>query len=574
MNQYVTRFITDTLLVILTVISPVTMALNIQIDYSLDSNGFFDPATQQGIYARQTLESVADYFSELLTDQFTAIASSENNQFTVVFQHPSDTYFVEMPRLDIPQDTIIIFVGARDLHGTLLGYAGVGGYNAQGNASFLNNIETRGQSGITHGDDADDFAPWGGYLSFDLYANWYFDDDLSTADVPAEQFDFYSNALHEFGHLLGIGTSDAWFRLTAYSYFDGERTNFEYNDLIPLDNTLEHWAQDVENNVQGATQTASLTPALKPGERKQFTKLDIAALEDIGWVTQRHQQTLENKLADGALTIPDDFNLDGHPDLIWRDPTTGQLTITYLDWKQTDEGLTAHQIEQKEWINFDDTDWQLIAVEHLDSDQHPDLVWWHQKSGEIAIWYMNQTAIKLIHSPFQNRPVENWKPVDVTDFDNDGVADIVWWNQQLSQAEIWYINQWGSETTQVAGISQTFQSEQLDDELIATADFDDNTTPDLVFVNKRTQRYTLWSMAQQTVIAIKPLPWTLDATTQLIATKDYNLDGTPDLLIQAKNPENQQTTVLTLISLKDLATAKSQTDLRFAIPSAKMNSVN
>ncbi|MCH9696523.1 MAG: hypothetical protein K0U68_00300, partial [Gammaproteobacteria bacterium] len=262
------------LLLWLSVISPVATAINIQIDYSLDNNGFFDPGTPQGYKARQTLESIASYFSDLLSDKFTGISSKNKNSFTAVFQHPSDTYFVEMPQLDVPEDTIIIFAGSRDLNDSLLGYAGVGGYIAQGNADFLDNITSRGQPGITHGDDADDFAPWGGYLSFDLYANWYFDDDLNTADVPAQQFDFYTNALHEFGHLLGIGTSDVWFRQTAYSYFDGEHTTLQFNDLVPLDDTLEHWAQDVEETVQGNHQTAALTPALKPGERKQFTALD------------------------------------------------------------------------------------------------------------------------------------------------------------------------------------------------------------------------------------------------------------------------------------------------------------
>ena len=567
------------LLIILSGASPATLALQIQIDYSLDNNGFFDPSTQQGQSARKTLESVADYFSGLLTDQFTKIESVNQNQFTAVFQHPSDNYFVEMPQLTIPEDTIIIFAGARDLRDSLLGYAGVGGYIAQGHSDFVKNIANRGQTKITHGDKADDFAPWGGYLSFDLYANWYFDDDLNTSDVPAKQFDFYSNALHEFGHLLGIGTSDVWFRKTAYSYFEGDKTSLQFNDLVPLDETKEHWAQDVKNNVSGKTQTASLTPALKPGERKQFTQLDIAALEDIGWeINHDHNQqqpeveTAENKLPQ-RLT-PDDFNQDGHPDLIWKNPTTGEMSITSVSWQQNDTGLHAEILEHNAWLNIDDTDWQLVAVKHLDSDQHPDLVWWHQETGDIAIWYMRNTDIKFIHRPFQNRPAEDWKPIDIADFDNDGQPDIVWWNQNQSQIEFWYVNQWGSERLTVKGVSDILQSEQSEDRLISTADFDNNGTPDLVFVNQRTQAYSLWSMDHQLLIAADPLPWTIDASTELIAMKDYNKDGTPDLLLQANAPGTNQTSVLTLITLKNLSTANSQTDLRFAIPSPAMDNVN
>ncbi len=564
---------------IITIISPPAFALKIQLDYSLDDHGFFDPATQHGLKARRTLESVAGYFSDLLTDKFTGISSNDNNTFTAVFQHPSDTYFVEIPRITIPEDTLVIFVGARDLDASLLGYAGVGGYIAKGSANFLDTITSRGQYGITQGDDADDFAPWGGYLSFDLYANWYFDDDLNSNDVPAQQLDFYSNALHEFGHLLGIGTSDSWFRQTAYSYFDGDHTNKHYDDLVPLDETQEHWAQDVKNTLDNNAQPAALTPALKPGERKQFTKLDIAALEDVGWEINNSpeflaQQTQLPSNKDRPYKTPDDINHDGHADLIWRNPTTGQMTITYLNWQQTDAGLHAETLEQVNWIKTDDTDWQLIAVEYLDADQYPDMVWWHQQSGEVVVWYMNKTEIKWMHSPFKNRPADSWKPISVVDFDNNGQADIVWWNQQRSQAEIWYVNQWGTENTRMAGYGLTLQSQQPDDRLVTSADFDGNGTADLVFVNKQSGNYTLWSLDQQTVIDVKALEWKLDVSTQLVAAKDYNGDGMPDLLLQADAPNNNQTTVLTLLTLKNLTTPKTQTDLRFAIPSRDMDSVN
>jgi hypothetical protein len=572
MQQYSNRSLPLLLLLCLTIISPSVFAIKISIDYSLDNHGFFDQNTEQGYQARQTLESVAHYFSELLTDQFTAISPIDNNSFTSVFQHPSDTNFVEIPQMRIPDDTLVIFVGARDLDGSLLGYAGVGGYSAQGHSDFLNSIVSRGQNGIIHGDFANEFAPWGGYLSFDLYTDWYFDDDISTNDVPAQQFDFYSNALHEFGHLLGIGTSDSWFRQTAYSYFDGEHTGLYYNDLIPLDETLEHWAQDVEDIVDGFNQSAALTPALKPGERKLFTQLDIAALKDIGWEINNLVQVAGTSTH--QLRTPDDFNQDGHSDLIWRNPTTGQLSITYLNWQQTDAGLHAETVEQVKWISVDDTNWKLIAIEYLDADSHPDLLWWHQQTGEIGIWYMDQAEIKAIASPFNNRAVNSWKPVDVKDFNGDGSADIIWWNQQLSKAEIWYINQWGTDNTQVSDISQTFQSEQPNDTLIGSADFDANGTPDLIFINNDTGNYTLWSLDQQTLIAVDPLGWSLDNTTHLVATKDYNRDGIPDLLLQADSPDNQQTTVLTLLTLENLTTAKSQTDLRFAIPSTEVDSIN
>ncbi|MCH9698377.1 MAG: FG-GAP-like repeat-containing protein [Gammaproteobacteria bacterium] len=563
------------LALLLLIFSCPSFALSIQIDYSLDDNGFFDPATENGLRARHTLESVADFFSGLLTDQLTTITSSGNNRFTAVFQHPSDQYYVEMPLLKIPEDTLIIFVGSRDLEGSMLGYAGVGGYIAQGHPDFLRNIANRGQSDPTQGDKAEDFAPWGGYLSFDSNADWYFDNDLSQADVPEGQIDFYSNALHEFGHLLGIGTSDSWFSQTSLSYFDGTHSAEHFNDLIPLDDTREHWAQHVNDSHKGTSQAAALTPALRPGERKEFTALDIAALEDVGWDIS--QRILDSILTPAQATFPnaiDDFNQDGHSDLIWKNPKNGQVILTQLNWKQSDSGLNASLIKHIDWMQLKNPGLQLIASTQLNDDGFTDLLWWNPNNGELSAWFMEKQTIKSIHRLSDQRPPDQWKPVAVMDFDNDGQADIIWWNQSASEIEVWYIDNWESGQPRLAGTSQSLQSKQADNTLVGAADFDNNQTPDLIFVNNKTGQYTLWSMKLDQVMSITTLPWKLDKTVQLVATKDFNRDTIPDLLLQANNPLDDSLEILTLITLQDPSTPLSQTDLRFAIPDRTVNCVN
>lgn len=564
------------LAIFLLVFSCHAIALSIQIDYSLDDNGFFDPDTENGLRARQNLESVANFFSDLITDQLTGIASSANNRFTAVFQHPSDRYYVEMPLLNIPEDTLVIFAGARDLENSMLGYAGVGGYIAQGNPDFLQNIANRGQTGLTQGDKANEFAPWGGYLSFDIHADWYFDTDLSNTEVPEGQIDFYSNALHEFGHLLGIGTSDSWFRQTSQSYFDGLHSTNHFSDLIPLDETREHWAQQVQDISQGKSQSAALTPALKPGQRKVFTALDIAALKDVGWTINQPMVDLITTVEQTQnITITDDFNQDGHPDLIWQDPINGQLVLSQLNWEQTDDTLKAKLVKHIDWMQLKNADLQLIASTQLNDDADLDLFWWNPGNGELSAWFMDNQTITSIYKLSDQRPTDEWRPVDIKDFDNDGQADIIWWNQSASAVEIWYYINWESGNPQLAGISQTLHTEGPDQSLIGTADFDNNHTPDLIFVNEKTGQYTLWSMNLDKVISIDTLPWKLEKTVKLVATKDYDQDKIPDLLLQINETENNQgSNILTLITLQNPSTAKTQTDLRFAIPENRMNCIN
>lgn len=567
---------TTILAALLLVFSCHVSALTIQIDYSLDDNGFFDPETENGLRARHTLESVAEFFSNLLTDNLTDITSSGNNRFTAVFQHPSDRYYVEMPLLNIPEDTLIIFVGSRDLEGSMLGYAGVGGYIAQGNPDFLRNITNRGQQSSTQGEKAEDFAPWGGYLSFDSHADWYFDTDLNNSEIPDGQIDFYSNALHEFGHLLGIGTSDSWFSQTSHSYFDGTHSTSHFNDLIPLDETREHWAQQVKDTSQDKPQSAALTPALKPGERKKFTALDFAALKDVGW-------TISQSAADLMTTtehipqnqIPDDFNQDGHPDLIWKNPSNGQLVLSQLNWEQSDDSLKAKLVKHIDWMQLKNAELQLIASTQLNDDTNTDLFWWNPNNGELSAWFLDKQTITSIYRLSDRREADEWRPVDVKDFDNDGQADIIWWNQSASTVEIWYYTDWDSGNPQLAGTSQTLHAEHPDHVLIATADFDNNQAPDLIFFNKTNGQYSLWYMKLDQVMSIDILPWKLEKTVKLVATKDYNQDKIPDLLLQANEPgNNQASNILTLITLQNPSTAINQTDLRFAIPASRMNCIN
>jgi hypothetical protein len=81
-------------------------------------------------------------------------------------------------------------------HGWLVGVASVngtaspGGASGSGSSSWFDSIITRGQAGITRasgslaGSTSDtDYAPWGGVLTFNSAAPWYFDSNPSTSTL-------------------------------------------------------------------------------------------------------------------------------------------------------------------------------------------------------------------------------------------------------------------------------------------------------------------------------------------------------------------------------------------------------
>ena len=251
-------------------------AISIVFDYSYDSSGFFADAQR-----RSLLEAAGTALGSRLQDNLGAITSDSVNSFDVSFSDPGTGASTSINNYSIVENTLVIYTGGRDL-GSTLGVGGYGGYSASGYSSFFDTLN-RGQAGVD-ATPPTDFAPWGGSISFNTTANWYFDSDLSTdADIVGN--DFYSVALHELGHVLGLGTADSWntWVNNTDGSFIGNNSLLAFGGAVPLNSDLSHWAENTMSTVNGIAQEAAMDPNLTTGTRKFFTELDYAALRDTGW---------------------------------------------------------------------------------------------------------------------------------------------------------------------------------------------------------------------------------------------------------------------------------------------------
>ena len=125
-----------------------------------------------------------------------------------------------------------------------------------------------------------------GSVAFSDTANFHFD---HTTPVAPGTADFFTVALHELLHVLGVGTSDTWNSLvsgTTYLGADGIATNggsgaglvFSDGDHLAV-GTLSPRISD------GVSQIAVLDPALALGTRRNLTDLDLALVRDLGLKT-------------------------------------------------------------------------------------------------------------------------------------------------------------------------------------------------------------------------------------------------------------------------------------------------
>ncbi|MDA8128141.1 MAG: matrixin family metalloprotease [Betaproteobacteria bacterium] len=252
--------------------APAEANIDIQFDYSHDASGFFHDAGR-----RSALDAAANLFENRFSDQLTGITSSGSNHFDTVFLNPADPSGATVVNSNdsFAANVIRVYVGGFNFTDNTLGEGGPGGYNCSGMGGFCEDATRRGQ-GVVRGASAVDVAPWGGSITFDTNTNWYF--GTRSGGLAPSQYDFYSVAVHELGHVLGFGTSDSFANHVVGTNFVGAASG-----TVPLSADLSHWAEGTTGLYDGAWQEAAMTPSIANGTRKNFTQLDFAGMQDIGW---------------------------------------------------------------------------------------------------------------------------------------------------------------------------------------------------------------------------------------------------------------------------------------------------
>ena len=263
---------------------------NIKIDYRYDTNGFFKDPVKKAV-----LESAARVWESYIQDELPNAPVGTQ----ISFINPANGQATNFT-LDSEVDDLVIFVGARALDGTTLGMAGTAAISYSSN------------SAIASRDFGDFFAPVAGTIVFDSTANWFFDSTPDTTnDIPSRNTDFFSVALHEIGHTLGLTYANE--SLISNGYFNGERAKaLNGGNPIPLDETNGHIEQGFLLNGNGATDL--MQPALTNGTAARVGALDLAMLADIGYeiATEGSDRIVGKNYADNLNGLDGDDNIIGN----------------------------------------------------------------------------------------------------------------------------------------------------------------------------------------------------------------------------------------------------------------------
>ncbi|AOS43241.1 hypothetical protein Verru16b_00284 [Lacunisphaera limnophila] len=249
-------------------------------DYTYDTGSFFSGGN---IGNRTYLEAAGTYLSNYISGTtLNAITPGGGNSWNADTFHPGTGDNQVLGNISIAANTILVFAGGYDLGGSTLGVGGGGGYGVTGTQPWLDAISYRGNGSFS--------MPWGGSIAFDSSGtSWHFDSDTSTTETFTGQSDFFSVAVHELMHLVGVGTNATWDSLISgtspTSTFTGAASVAENGGVILLDPGEGHWVNGTMSTIAGTAtpQETLMDPSIVIGTRKYLTDLDLAALQDLGY---------------------------------------------------------------------------------------------------------------------------------------------------------------------------------------------------------------------------------------------------------------------------------------------------
>jgi FG-GAP-like repeat len=243
-----------------------------------------------------------------------------------------------------------------------------------------------------------------------------------------------SGALHEITHALGRidgQTSLSLFRFTS----QGNRL---FTNSVP--SAAAYFSM---NN--GVTDLADFGTSSDPGDfLSGFRTPNDPFNESVGNLAALTTTDIEIMDALGFRTgaaalvsfAPNDLNDDGMADVFWRS------TAGVADWQMNGSTVSGAYIKSGGVAVNPDASWIVVGISDFNNDGKADILW-RNTSGALSDWTMNGSVIAS--SAFVTSggsvitPDASWSVSGVGDFNHDGASDILWRNANGATA-IWYMN--------------------------------------------------------------------------------------------------------------------------------------
>jgi hypothetical protein len=146
----------------------------------------------------------------------------------------------------------------------------------------------------------------------------------------------------------------------------------------------------------------------------------------------------ETKRVDEGWRIETSGNLDSdhdEADIVWRNYNNGNVAYWFCSGTRVTGGLAIKNGPK-------DLNWKIDAVDDFNGDYHPDLVWRNYATGQMSVWYMKSAyTIGKVMLPRLSAWNGAWDLEGVGDYNGDMLDDLVFRNYQTGQNVLWTMNE-------------------------------------------------------------------------------------------------------------------------------------
>jgi hypothetical protein len=214
-----------------------------------------------------------------------------------------------------------------------------------------------------------------------------------------------------------------------------------------------------------------------------------------------------------AIVGQRDFNGDGRSDILWRDGSSGQLLIWFLNGSTVIDGGSPGSAASP---------WIVAGTGDFNGDGYGDVLWFNPSTGQAVIWLLNGATVIGGGSPGSVTDIY-WTIAGTGDFNGDGMSDILWYNSSTGQTVIWLLNG----TSVIGGGSPGSAASPWS--VAGTGDFNGDGMSDILWYNTSTGQVVIWLLNGANVIGggspgSAANPWTI------VQTGDFNHDSRSDIL--------------------------------------------
>lgn len=121
-----------------------------------------------------------------------------------------------------------------------------------------------------------------------------------------------------------------------------------------------------------------------------------------------------------AVSSPQDFDSDGHADLLWIDNNGTMAT-----WRVTGEAPN-YQLQRNTYTNSGARgDWRLLGTLDWNGDGLSDVIWRNPVLGHVTIWAARSDGTFQMDA-FYSGVGGDWSVSGVGDYNGDGRSDLIW----------------------------------------------------------------------------------------------------------------------------------------------------